>query len=259
MTPLGFIGVGEIAAAIVDGVRGGPGPHPDIHLSPRGASTAAALARRHPGVRVCRDNQSVADAADLVVLAVRPGSVDEVLGDVRMRPGSILVSAVAGLDLGRLAQHVGPHVEVVRVIPLPAVRHREGLTAVHPPHPAVVDLFTPLGGVCEVPDEHAFAALSASTATISAQLAYLSSVAGWLTEQGVEPAVADSYVRSVFAGVGRGLNGDSSSLGELVAAHETPGGINEQLRRAWFDETARTALHDALDGILARVTSSSGD
>ncbi|MEJ3658013.1 hypothetical protein WEH80_34120 [Actinomycetes bacterium KLBMP 9759] len=104
-----------------------------------------------------------------------------------------------------------------------------------------------------MPDERAFAALSASTATISTHLAYLASVADWLARQGVRSEVADGYVRSIFAGVGRGLAEGTTPLTALVAAHETPTGINEQLRRAWFDESAHDTLHEALDDVRTRL------
>lgn len=43
---IGFIGVGEIAGAIVEGLcESQDATVPDVYLSPRGAATSAALAR----------------------------------------------------------------------------------------------------------------------------------------------------------------------------------------------------------------------
>ncbi len=253
-TSVGFIGVGEIASAIVEGLFGGEGAPPDVYLSPRGADSVAALARRHPEVRVCRDNQSVADAAELVVLAVRPESVDEALSEIRLAPGSVLVSAVAGVSHDMLDSRLGGDVTIVRAIPLPAVRHRAGITATLPAHPDVTTLFNALGGALEMTDPRAFAALSAASATISAHLHYLHCVADWVATQGVPPAEADGYVRSMFAGVGHSMAGQDATLAELVIAHETRGGLNEQLREAWFDPPTQAALVAALDAVLSRVT-----
>ena len=76
-----------------------------------------------------------------------------------------------------------------------------------------------------------------------------------LSPRGADTAAALArYLRSAFAGVGRGLADGTGSLADLVTAHETPGGLNAQLRRAWFDEHARASLHDALDAVLARLT-----
>ena len=67
---IGVIGVGEIGKAVVDGLYDGGGDTPEVHLSPRGARTAAELAERHAGVRVCPDNQAVVDRSDIVIIAV---------------------------------------------------------------------------------------------------------------------------------------------------------------------------------------------
>jgi pyrroline-5-carboxylate reductase len=164
------------------------------------------------------------------------------------------VSAVAGATHAAVRRHLGEDVTIVRAIPLPAVRHRNGITALFPLQPVVQAMFNALGGTVAVADEHAFATLSTTTATISAYLHYLGCIAGWAARQGVEPAAADRYVRSVFAGVGDGLSGHTGSLEELMTAHGTPSGINEQLRRSWFDSSTESALADALDAVLERVT-----
>lgn len=251
---VGIIGVGEIAGAIVDGLCRDGGDAPAVYLSPRGERTSAALASRYPGVRVCADNQAVADAAPLMILSVRPDTVDEVLGRIRMPRGSTLVSAVAGVSVAVLQEYAGPDVAVVRSIPMPAVRRGSGITAIYPAHPGAGELFERIGGVVETADENAFSALSAATATVSAQLHYLTAVVDWLTRHDIGPAEADRYVRSLFTGAAGELADHDKSLGEHTIAHETPNGLNEQFRRTWFDEAAKAACDDALDGVLRRVT-----
>ena len=254
---VGIIGVGEIAGAIVDGPCTDPRGAPEVWLSPRGEATSEALARRYPGVRVCADNQAVADKASVLLITVRPDALDEALSEVRVPPGSVVVSAVAGVDHGELHRLLGQEVTIVRSIPLPAVRRRESVTAVYPAHPVATELFDRLGGTLDVPDGDAFAALSAATGTISAYLRFLALIADWTGRHGVEPAEADRYVRSIFGDLSRGLDDTSRSLSQLTTDHETPGGLNEQLRLAWLDTANAAALDAALDGLLLRVRRSS--
>ena len=71
---IGFIGVGEIAEAIIEGLAAGEDP-PRVVASPRGRERSASLADRFPSlVTVAASNQDVVDAADTVVLAVLPSS-----------------------------------------------------------------------------------------------------------------------------------------------------------------------------------------
>ncbi|MFJ7199007.1 MULTISPECIES: hypothetical protein [unclassified Streptomyces] len=59
MDGIGIIGVGETGRANVDGLCDGVDHPPRIHLSPRGARTAAGPSQRYRNVRVCADNQDV--------------------------------------------------------------------------------------------------------------------------------------------------------------------------------------------------------
>ena len=43
---------------------------------------------------------------------------------------------------------------------------------------------------------------------------------------------------------------------QVVSDHETPGGLNEQLRTTFFEETGTASLQKALDELHARVTGS---
>lgn len=251
---LGVIGVGELASAVVDGLRRAGGASPEIFLSPRNEGIARALADRHDAVHVCPDNQAVVDSAQVILLAVRPDVVGQVLGQIAVPAGSLVISAVAGATHASLRSHLGEDVEVVRTIPLPAVRERCGITAVYPGHPEVEAIFDSLGGTLVVPDVEALNAVQTSTASISTLLDYLSSVADWLVEHGIDGLAAESFVRSMFQGVAGGLSDLTRTLPELVTAHETPGGLNEQVRRAWLTQRNREALTQALDGVRARLT-----
>jgi pyrroline-5-carboxylate reductase len=250
---VGIIGVGEIAGAIVEGLCDDPELAPRVWLSPRGVATSGALARRYPGVRVCADNQEVADHASVLLITVRPDHLHAALSEVRVPPECLVISAVAGVDHAELHRLLGPDLTIVRSIPLPAVRRRECVTAIHPGHPVVAEIFDRLGGALEVVDGDAFAALSAATGTISAYLRFLALVADWTGRQGIDPVQADSYVRSLFAGLGGALSDTSRSLSDLTTDHETPGGLNEQLRLTWLDPDNAAALDAALDGLLQRV------
>ncbi|MDA3646662.1 NAD(P)-binding domain-containing protein [Saccharopolyspora indica] len=256
---IGIIGTGSIAADIVDGLNAATGQRPTIHLSPRNARIANALARRHPDVHVRADNQAVVDAAPLILLAVRPDVVREALTGLRVPGDRVLISAVAGWSVEALGAQLDADVTVVRSIPLPAVRQQRGITALHPAHPAAEELFDRLGGTLVVDDPATFDALSAATASISTYLHYLDAVAGWIARQGMDPHAAEGYVRSMFAGVGASLGDRSTGLSELGRAHETPGGNNEALRARWFDQQNRAALDEALEHIRRRVAASTSE
>ncbi len=251
MERIGIIGVGEIGRAIVEGLCDGVEEPPEIHLSPRGARTAAELSERYPNVQVRADNQDVVDRSDVVILAVRPQDHAEALAGLRIGGGSVVVSAMAGIGIDALRRTLGTGAPLVRSIPLPAVRERRSVTVTCPSHPVADALFDRLGGALPVADEAVFSIFSALTATLSTHYAYLATLTAWASRQGIPAEDADRYLRSLFEGAGRALGDGSRSLDQLAGDHETPRGINERIRTTWFDTANSEALTRALDALLA--------
>jgi pyrroline-5-carboxylate reductase len=247
---LGIVGVGAIAEAIITGLcEGGEDTPTSIHLSPRSAGRASRLAARYPSVHVVDSNQTVVERADVVLLCVRPQDGPAALSDLAFRAPQAVISVMAGVPIDALRTLVAPAEVLVRAIPLPAVARRAGLTAIHPPHELARALFEPLGGVIGVDDERALDALSASTATIAAHLAYLDTISRWLADRGVPQTDATRYVAAVFGALsGTLLATGPNDFRTMADEYATAGGINEQfltaLRRAGTFDIVDRALDD---------------
>ncbi|MGW7532971.1 NAD(P)-binding domain-containing protein [Amycolatopsis sp. NPDC054798] len=248
---LGFVGAGELTAAIVTGLDGSL---PAV-LSPRSREIGAALAARYPDVRVCASNQEVLDQADTVVLAVRPPVLRDLVDELTFRPEHVVISAVAGVRTDQLREWVAPASRVVRSIPLPQAVQRQSLTAMYPEDAVARELFERVGGVLVPRDEPSLEAFSAATSTFAAHLDYLATIAGWMASQGVEAEAASAYVTHVFAQIGKSLAG-GGSLDELTTRHMTPGGINEQLLTALRRDGMPEMVRQGLDAVLARLRGS---
>lgn len=257
MARIGFIGVGEIASAMVEGLADSEA-RADLQffLSPRNAERAAKLAEAIESATVCQSNQNVVDRSDLIVLAVLPQQTEALLDEIDIPTEKTLVSAVAGVSTTTLGAHLPHSPTTVRVIPLPAVRECKGVTAVYPANDAVEELLSHLGGSVTAADETMFSTLSAVTATMSAHFAFLQTITTWLVDRGWNQADADHFIRGQFVGLGTTLAQTDDPIDNLVAAHETPGGLNEMLNNEWMNDANRDSLAAALDAVLDRVTKS---
>ncbi|GAA1515501.1 NAD(P)-binding domain-containing protein [Brevibacterium permense] len=263
MSTIGVIGVGEIASAMVEGLSGGTattenGGAPETGLrfvlSPRNAERARHLADTIETAEVAESNQEVVDRSDLIVLAVLPQQAAGALGALDIPAEKTLVSAVAGIPTDELSALLPHDPDIVRIIPLPAVRERKGVTAMFPADGDVEALLDLLGGSVTAADETKFSTLSAVTATMSAHFAFLQTITAWLVDRGWDQADADHFIRGQFIGLGTTLDQSEAPIADLVAAHETPGGLNEQVNRDWMDDTNRANLAAALDRVFIRVT-----
>lgn len=246
---LGIVGVGAIAEAIVTGLSEEEDAAASIHLSPRSAGRANPLAARYRSVHVVDSNQAVVDRADVVLLCVRPQDAPAALSELAFRAQQAVISVMAGVPIEALRPLVAPAEGDRARDPAAPVARCAGLTAIHPRHELARAIFEPLGGVIAVDNERALDALSASTATIAAHLAYLDTISRWLADRGIPQAEATRYVAAVFGALSGTLRGtQTNDFRTLADDYATAGGINEQfltaLRRAGTFDIVDRALDD---------------
>lgn len=256
----GVIGVGEIAEAVVTGLLSGDAAPDTVVLSPRGVARAASLAERFPQVRIATGdgaNAEVADAADTVLVSVLPDQLTEALAGVTFRPGQLIVSTLAGVDLATLRDAVGGSdtagPAIVRSVPLPPVARRAGVTPVIPAEPRAVALFDLLGGHLAVADEERMAAVTVLTGAQTGLLQYVAELCRWAADNGLDAASSEMFVRDTVAGLEPGLRDAGTSVAGLIDNFETPGGLNWQLRTRFFDDATSASLTRELDALHRRV------
>lgn len=129
-TVTGFIGGGEMAAAMIAGMIGKGGLDPAlIHVSEHKAERCRALHERY-GVRAEVGAASFIGQADVVVLAVKPSAAAAAMAEIagRMKQEAVLVSIVTGLSLSAL-EDVFPARSIVRVMPNTPLAVGEGMSA----------------------------------------------------------------------------------------------------------------------------------
>jgi pyrroline-5-carboxylate reductase len=248
---IGVVGVGAIAAAVVDALL--TGPHADgitVLLSPRSAQRAARLAERHASVHVAAGNQEVLDGSDVVLLAVLPGQVAEVCAALRFRADHVVLNLAAGWPPSVLAPVVAPAAQVCQLIPLPMIALHTGPVVLHPAHPLVERLLEGCGDVIVLEQESEIIVLSCASATMSSYFAFHNTVVDWATSKGLPEATAHEYMAALIGGLA--LEAGGTSLDERAALpveHETPGGLNEQVRRALTGIGAFSEIVTQLDGM----------
>ena len=244
---LGFIGTGNITAAMVEGLGGG------AVLSPRGAAMAADLARRFPGVTVAATNQAVVDQCDMVVLAIRPQVAEDVVRELQFRAGQKVLSLLAATRVETIRNWIGVDVPVIRAIPLPFVADRRCVTPIFPPDREVAALFDRLGQAVECQAQAEFDLMAVGSALMGSYFGLLEAAEGWLVERGLPKAAARSYMAGLFANLGMVAEKSGKTSGALREEYSTRGGLNEQVFRVFGREGGVDALRVALDQVLTRV------
>lgn len=131
---LGIIGAGKVGEALAVGVTArGLLEKKDILLSVRTEGHRAELEAR-TGMRAIRDNREVARSSDVIVVAVKPKAVGDVIAEIapELGPGKLLISTAAGVSIGLLESVAPKGVPVIRTMPNMAVGIGEGMTVLAP-------------------------------------------------------------------------------------------------------------------------------
>lgn len=114
---IGFIGGGNMASAIIGGLREGGMDASRIHVIEPDAARGAALATRF-GVTVAAASDSALLGCDVIVLAVKPQQMREALAPLSGRLSSqLMLSIAAGLRVADLSRWLGGHAAIVRAMP----------------------------------------------------------------------------------------------------------------------------------------------
>jgi len=153
-----FLGGGRITSAMLAGLRLAHTQHsPIVHDRNRGK--LRDLKKRY-AVAVEPDLKRAVAQADLLLIAVRPASVAEILraiGEIE-RP-LLAVSLAAGVPLRLLSRVLGAPTRWARAMPSPACRGGRGLTALTFPRTlpeadrqSARDLFASFGRIVEIPE-----------------------------------------------------------------------------------------------------------
>lgn len=234
---IGFIGVGTIATAMIHGLRR-RWPELTVRVSPRSEDASRRLAAADPLVHRAASNAAVVEASDVVVLSMLPTQLDDALAGITFRSAQIVVSCVAGASLDQLSTAVAPAL-ACRLIPLPMIARGEGPLVLYPPLPEIRALFDGLGDLIEPADEQAFARFSTGSAAMSTFFTLQGAMAEWIARDGVASEDAGLYVRSLFRALSETAMRTQDAR-SLVAGHETPGGLNERVRKSlaqqgWFE------------------------
>ena len=234
-----FLGGGRITSALVAGLRLAKYRKP-IVVYDRHPRKLQQLKKQY-GVTIANELQHALEQAELLVVAVRPESLDSLLremGDVR-RPLNA-VSLAAGVPLSRLRARLGSPLRWARAMPSPLCRSGRGLTALtfEPGLPAaakreVAALFSKVGSVLEIPESK----FDAFTVTYSCSHGYhaLNRLAAAGKRIGLSRKIALTAAAHALADGILGWRDSEQSLDALLHEATTPGGIAAAVMQAMDD------------------------
>ncbi|MFI5000379.1 MAG: pyrroline-5-carboxylate reductase [Reyranellales bacterium] len=234
MGKLLLVGCGKMGGAMLDGwlARGLAAADAIV------AEPVAAIRPNKPGLRVVASTSEVGETPEIVVLAVKPQSMDAVLPDLKRfaEAGSVFLSIAAGKTLRYFASHLGAAAKVVRAMPNTPAAVRQGITVATPSREVSAgekkrchELLEAVGQVLWVEDEALMdpvTALSGSGPAYVFLLVEAMAAAG--ARLGLSPDMAMQLARATVSGSGELLRQSSEPAQQLRVNVTSPGGTTAE-------------------------------
>jgi pyrroline-5-carboxylate reductase len=252
---LGFIGGGNMAEAIIQGVLAtGQKPERIIVAEPIGQRRAYLTKR----FRVCvtSDNTAAVGTSETVVLAVKPQVLDDVLTELStlITSAQLVISIAAGVPLARIRKPLGVANRVIRVMPNTPCLLGRGASVVCGGDSAqpsdlrtVKSLFETVGKAFVVNDERLLDAVTGLSGSGPAYVyAFAEALIAGGVRAGLEERLASELVLETVAGAAEMMLRSGRSPAELRQAVTSPRGTTqaglEELGRRGFGRTVGAAV-----------------
>ena len=259
---IGFLGAGNMAEAMIHGlIESGSVNAAKICVSDRNIERLNVVVEGY-GIEGCSENFEAARRSDIVVLAVKPQVVAEVLDDIRdeLNGERLLVSIAAGVPIERIAAHLNEGAKIVRVMPNTPALVLSGISVLCPgagvdeEEVGVVEsLFKAVGETVTVGDE---GLMDAVTGLSGSGPAFVYTFIEALSDAGVRAGlprdVASLLARQTVFGAAKAVKELNRHPAELRDMVTSPGGTTIAGMERLEDKGFRAAVMAAVGAAAER-------
>lgn len=260
MKKIGFIGAGNMATAIINGLIAQKGSADFINVYDVNASQLDAMKRL--GANVLASGGEVVKNSDIIVLAVKPQNYAEVLDELKAYAdeSKTFVSIAAGISIGYVQSELGCECPVMRVMPNTPLLLKKGATALCPSgnmsdddKQTIYEMFAG-SGVCEyLTEDHMNEIIAVNGSSPAFIYLFAKAMADYADSCGIDYDSAMNLVCATLEGSAAMLRESGDSADTLIQKVSSKGGTTiaalDKLREHGFYE----AIQDAMDACTKRA------
>jgi len=244
---IALIGSGNIAEALVSGLLKGRIVLPSNIFATDVSEPRRQLFKTGYGVRVGSNNVEAVKGADIIILAVKPQVIDEVVSGLKLPAKSdpLVLSVVAGVPIARLQAQLRANTRIIRVMPNTPSIVLEGATAIAG-GPGVTPqemeigqaIFEAVGKVVVVEESHIDTITGLSGGGPAYVCVFIEALADGAVKMGLPRSVAQLLAAQTVMGTAKMVLESGEHPGVLKDRVASPGG------------TTITGLHSLEEGKL---------
>jgi pyrroline-5-carboxylate reductase len=258
---IAILGCGKIGESLVAGLVSSNWRQPsEIVGTVRREEHARELAERH-GIEATTSNRDAVQDAAVVVIAVKPQDIEELLVEIRgsIEPSQTVVSVAAAIPTALVEEHLGDEIPVVRAMPnTPAAVHEGiaglagGRNATEANLETAEEVLAHLGRTVRVAEPY----MDAVTAVSGSGPAYFALLAESMIEAGIllglSREISTDLVVQTMLGTAKLLRDEKMHPVELREMVTSPGGTTIAAIRELEQAGVRAAFLNAIQAAMQR-------
>ena len=255
---IGFIGGGNMGYALATRIAANS---PEIRVIVADPSAEQRARFADSSIQTTADNRQAAISADVVVLAVKPQVMSEVLSKIQLVVEQrLVISVAAGVPLTTLEQGLGDDCAIVRCMPNTPALIGEGITGMiansqvtEPQAKLAEEILSHSGSIIWFGSDRELDAVTAVSGSGPAYFFYLMEhMIGAAIELGLSEIAAKQLVLRTACGAAQMAERSAFDPATLREQVTSPGGTTERALQVLANAQADAAIRNALRGAFQR-------
>lgn len=259
---IGFIGLGNMATAIMGGLLAKKMAKPENVIGYDKFAAASEKAKTTYKITTAINEEAVAEAADLLILAVKPNVLPEVLPKIgkAVRKSTVIISIAAGKTLAFLEEGLGrSDLKVVRCMPNTPALVLEGCTGVcanknvtKKEMDETLKLLGSFGKASVVPEKLMDVVVGISGSSPAYVFMFIEAMADAAVLAGMPRAQAYEFSAQAVLGSAKLLLETGKHPGELKDMVCSPGGTTIEAVKVLEEMGFRASVMDAVEACIEK-------
>ncbi len=253
-TVLGFIGAGNMATAIINGIVSTETLRPQ-QIAVYDVNEEKCVYFQQIGVQTAGSAKELAQHCSMIVLAVKPQNFQQVLAEIKgqVTKEKLLISIAAGISTGYIRTELGCDCPVIRTMPNTPLLLSQGATAMcrsqgvtDEMFAAVEEFFSCCGTVTELEESQMNAVISINGSSPAYFYLFAKAMLDNAQKQGIAKETALPMIAQTLIGSAGMLVYSGKTPDELIEMVSSPGGTTLEALNVFYRHGLEKIVDEAM-------------
>lgn len=258
---IGFIGLGNMASAMIGGILKKNLYSPEDLIGADKSEEAVKRAAETFHIHTTTDNIEVAEAADVLILAVKPQFFEGMIAEIKGAVGEdkLVISIAPGKTMEWLMNHFGKEMKLVRCMPNTPALVGEGCTGfctysmvTEEEQETARKILESFGKAYPVPENLMDTVVGVSGSSPAYVFMFIEAMADEAVAEGMPRALAYEFAAQAVLGSAKMVLETGKHPGELKDMVCSPAGTTIQAVKVLEEKGFRAAVMDAMEACIEK-------